>query len=280
VVILGAGRRVQEDVIPSLLACGIGQNEILIVRKRPSKLLQFPKIICINSLQELDKNKLSRVSLLISCLPSDIQGIYISKLSQLFEFETILVDTPVEGILKVLNQELLEHIHVLEDAGVVFNLFHFSRTKPNLILNYRGFFEYHGVAMFGSLTKAKLKVIVRRIPKSNLRIYLAKKCICISIGQRNYSKSFIFMADMARLRRIRLVELQTSDIRLEELYYLASQLNIDMKLLFDKFPKNSLEVKRLGLAFGLRQFFIHGVTIFPKLDESLMNEELAKGLFE
>jgi len=280
VVILGAGRRVQEDVIPSILACGIGQNEILIVRKRPSKLSQFPKIICINSLQELDKNKLSRVALLISCLPSDIQGIYISKLSQLFEFETILVDTPVEGILKVLNKELLEHIHVLEDAGVVFNLFHFSRTKPNLILSYRGFFEYHGVAMFGSLTKAKLRVIVRRIPKLNLRIYLAKKCICISIGQRNYSKSFLFMADIARLRRIRLVELQTSDIRLEELYYLASQLNIDMKLLFDKFPKNSLEVKRLGLAFGLRQFFIHGVTIFPKLDESLMNEELAKGLFE
>jgi hypothetical protein len=279
-VVLGAGRRVQEDVIPSLLACGLRQNEILIVRKKPSNLSQFPKIICINSLQDFDKTRLSRVTILISCLPSDIQGIYISQLSERFDFKTILVDTPVEGIFRVLNQELLDKIRVIEDAGIVFNLFQFSISRPNIILNYKGFFDYHGVAILNSLTKPKLKVIIRRIPKLNLRIYLAKKCICISIGQRNYKKSFLFMADIVRFRRVNLADLQTSELRLDELHYLASKLNIDMKSLFEKFPKNALEVKRLGLAFGLRQLFNQSIIIFPKMEEALMNEKLAKGLFE
>jgi predicted dehydrogenase len=92
ILIIGAGNRVVNDVIPALGAIDFDLSKIIIVRKKAKQINKYPIITVFDNLKTVMEE--FEPELIICCVPPDELPSILSILIK-FEFIHLLVDTPI-----------------------------------------------------------------------------------------------------------------------------------------------------------------------------------------
>ena len=283
IVVIGAGRRVKNDVIPSLQSIQFDFNSLLVVRRKNQKLSEFPELKV-----EIDLNlalNYFKPHIVICCVPiTEFQNTY--SILKNYEIEYLLVDTPIYINSEVLKSAgKLKNICILEDSVLIpwIDAIRHKFTHSSILLIYQAMYEYHGLALLKAIFDSPIKVIT--LPKFINRYLILLKInntFIVWYRKRNYKKGFVVFFKNKQIECLgnnHLVDFQ------EEFYRallgdLKNFLDLDClhRKPFDtseriRFIRDMHFWKRLGLALGLRSLIYQNSNCFLKLDEMIEIEE-------
>lgn len=279
VLVIGAGKRVTGDIIPSLFASGYGIDDIVVWRIQNQKLATFPNIKVIRGFDSIKETRFHKDLIIISCAPPEDQFHTLNNICKIISPKTILIDTPVTFFNEAnkLNNYSLEKIYVLEDSMLIPYISKKSSTNyPFFTFVRKALFEYHGSALLERYFDDELEPLVI-MNKINLKILRTKnkKNFVIWIGKRNYAKG-----------RASFIHKLASEFQLSKFSNDLGQIYLEN---LDKYVMNGISLselcenpikymnvwKRIGLFQGFKLLSQQKV-IFPSLDAMVRIEEYSK----
>lgn len=290
IIVLGAGKRVRNDILPALVANGILEKDMFIIRKNYAILDDFPKIKVINDYNALKFENFSENTILVSSIPQSETIVALNRILRIVTPTTILIDTPVFKIaesIQNIKHEYGIHVNLLEDGGLIPWLDVFTKTKlmeTRFFLSYRAFYLFHGVSSFRKIIgeynfRGRSMLQGRIIHLSNDR-----GRDILQLGYRDYAKGRFFWFWNKKIvylglelkwakmfRRISLKDI-LSDEDYFEFYQLIEKFNLDPDSLFDNPIKYMHDWKRIGLYIGFKNLFDGNINIFPNLKAGVSNE--------
>lgn len=277
ILILGAGKRVKQDVLPVLMHLGYQHSDLLILRKNHKQLTEFPQISCI----QMNNYRLAEFNpeLIISCLPTSETIEVIRKILNITAPKHLFVDTPVSKIYEDLSKlEVLSGISVLEDNHLVFfgNQLKIAKSEPRLIFVRKGLYDYHGVALlsriFGKTSNIFFKIRVRSFL---ILVFKAGTRFIFWLGPRDYSSGEIYFANFRGSNS--LFQKYRFDTELIPEWATSYMLeNLETAEALEILGSNPIRYmpfwKRMALGENLGKFILNGENAFLTLDEALINE--------
>jgi hypothetical protein len=278
---VGAGWRVQNEVLPALLAAGVDSEQITMLRKLPKPVLGHPTIRNYTIISDITPEEVSG-SILICCIPGDEVFDTLSPLLAIGTPSSVLVDTPISSMQSELKA--LEWVHniqigILEDSVLIPWLSSIRDANPAIVRVRWAFSHYHGTALLSQLTNQKL---VRITPwpltyiipwvflDSNFRIFVLS-------GKQNQcrSRGFFFTRSGRLIREEEIVtakEMETWTSFADANLHLFGISYLDAKNAPFKYIS---EWKCLGLALGMRALISGRPSGFPRIDKALFFERLS-----
>lgn len=277
VLILGAGARVKNDLLPVLIQIGYTKSEVLIVRKTPDQLQNFPDFHCT----QFDSKILKEFNpfLIISCLPTIHTLSVIQEVLKSTNPNNLFVDTPIKLIYPELSKIVIPGgIHVLEDNHLVFflNQLEISKSSPGVIIVRNALFDYHGVALLSKAFGLNSRKYVKAKIKSFLfLIFVVGQKVVIWLGPRNYSKGEMYYSRRKRFQIIiEKYNLKTDSVSPWAFNFISSNFNpIEVARILSENPIKEMHLwKRVALGEALNEFLSQDKNSFLPLSMALKNE--------
>lgn len=277
ILILGAGERVKQDLLPVLFSLGYQGPELLLLRKSDKQISEFPQYKCIkfDGTTLLDFNP----NVVISCLPTgDTLGV-IHEVLSFTSPNNLFVDTPISKISsELILLRIPGGVHILEDNHLVFfsNQFILPKNEPKVIFVLKALYDYHGVALlskvFGKTSKRYLKFKIRNFL---LLVFKSGSKLVIWVGPRNYSLGNIYFLKMkgggCTFQKYNFSTKSapewTRRFLLENLDSLFAE-----QILSSSPIRNMLFWKRMALGEYMGRFLMDGENRFLTLEEAIENE--------
>jgi hypothetical protein len=188
-IIIGSGRRVQQDLLPSLSHLGIHKSIISIYAKREKNILVRNDNYKVNELKKL--KSLKDKSIVYIAVSKNAVEFVTKFITQLNPNIKIIIDTPIYS-KSFVNQFKNINISVAEDAFFLGKYLINSNLKLkrfNFLLLYKSAFSYHGIAFIESL----LSKIIFQVSFYNFYFAFSRKGISIIFGKKNYEKGNIYL---------------------------------------------------------------------------------------
>ena len=289
-VLVGAGRRVQIDILPSLLAAGILQSEILILRKKKLPLVNFNDVNVIIDFSDMGKFEFEDKCILIINVDQKIVVSVLQNVLTYIDPSFVFIDTPINRVAsevdQIANTKGLD-LRVIEDGFLIPWLPLFNRhflTQNFFAISYRAFYLFHGVASFRQLIGNNFF--------SGRSFFKGKIFLCsnkdsgkiMQFGSKDYSNGRFFWFFKGKLfyvgkkikhdgilKRVEVTDFVTeSDSQLFSNY--AMLLGIDFKKLMDNPIESMREWKRIGLYMGFESILVNNINSFPDTKQIVENE--------
>lgn len=228
-IIIGSGRRVQQDVLPSLSSINVKKNEILIYANRERKILVRDDNYEVQNLKKLkfiENNSIVYIAVTKSAVESVTD--FIINLSSTVK---IIIDTPIYS-RKFIKKYSNSNICVAEDAfflGRYLTNYNITLSKFNVLVLHKSAMSYHGIAFIESL----FDKIFFQFSFFYFHLGLSKKGISIIYGKKNYEKGNIYL----NFNKIKFPILNENEIKL-----------IGGRSDYDNLSYRFLDLKRIGLA--------------------------------
>jgi len=224
--IIGAGRRVQQDLIPVLKSMGVGSSLINIYAKNKKTIFVKDELYIVNKLNFLQK--IEDNSIVYIAVPPNASEFILKKIIDINNNSKIIIDTPIinESIVKLSKKKYW----VAEDAYNLGKLLsnNLNLKRFNLLFFQRSFFSYHGVAFVESILSTSFFIF----SILGIRFMFCKKGIAVIIGKRQYERGNIYL----NFSKIYFPKLNQKEINL-----------IGGLSDYDSLSYRFLELKRLGL---------------------------------
>lgn len=282
VLVLGAGRRVKNDVIPSLIHLGYSRAELMIVRKNSSQLKDYPQFSCI----QFDPKSIFEFNpeYVISCLPPEISSTLIKQVLRCSHPHALLIDTPIKKNAEFLKSlQLPGGVFVIEDNHLVYFARQMRELKPDLkvLILRKSFYDYHGIAFLastlGPISHFRIKIRVRRFLFLS---FFAGSTLIFWIGPRNYSKGEIYALRLNRVKKgFSKLVFDSEYLSSEEKELATNHFGLDeSKRVIGENPiRNMLFWKRVGLTKALGGFLLANRNEFISVRDAVRNEDFFIG---
>ena len=224
--IIGAGRRVQQDLIPVLKSMGVRSSLINIYAKNKKTIFVKDELYIVNKLNFLQK--IEDNSIVYIAVPPNASEFILKKIIDINNNSKIIIDTPIinKSIIKLSKKKYW----VAEDAYNLGKLLsnNLNLKRFNLLFFQRSFFSYHGVAFVESILSTSFFIF----SILGIRFMFCKKGIAVIIGKRQYERGNIYL----NFNKIYFPKLNQKEINL-----------IGGLSDYDSLSYRFLELKRLGL---------------------------------
>lgn len=189
-IIVGAGRRVQQDILPVLSFLGYKKEEIFIYAKTKKNILVRNIIYDVkkfNGIKKIDDKWIVYIA-----VPALINEFIIDQVLEINPRVKIIIETPINNF-SLVNKYKNYNICVAEDAyflGKYLLLKEFVKIKNfNLLFMYKSAYSYHGIAFIESL----LSNIFFGFSFFGIYIGFCKKGIALIFGERKYEEGSIWL---------------------------------------------------------------------------------------
>jgi len=188
-LIVGSGRRVQQDIIPVLEYIGCKNKDISVYATREKKILVRDSIYDVFNFEKL--KYIENDTIVYIAVPAAALRSVIELVLELNSSVKLIVDTPINSAT-VVNRFRGYNISVAEDAFFLgkylldSNLIH---KNFSLLTFYKSAMSYHGVAFIEVL----LSQILLSFSLFGLYIAICKKGVAIIFGKKNYEKGNIWL---------------------------------------------------------------------------------------
>jgi hypothetical protein len=226
-IIIGSGRRVQQDVLPVLNSIGFDKSEIRIYASRIKTIFVRDTLYDVFNFNDIDEIGDDSI-VYVAVTPSAIFKV-VSQIILLNASVKIIIDTPINDI-SLVNNFKNNNIWVAEDAAY---LGHFLKNTINLnvfnvMILHKSAVVYHGIAFIESLLlNSSISFTV-----FGSHLMFCKKGIAIIIGKRDYENGEIWL----NFKKLIFPNLNYSQIKL-----------VGGLTDFDNVSYRFLELKRIGL---------------------------------
>lgn len=277
ILILGAGSRVRDDLLPALVQIGFMPNELLLIRKSQGTLTEFPEFCCTQFDPGLVRS--FNPDFVISCLPSEVTPTVVYELLQHCKPLALLVDTPVQENLEFLEGlNLPNGVSVMEDNHLVFFNRQLALENPRhrMLVLRNSFYNYHGIAFLrsalGTISKFRLKFRLRNFL---LLVFFSGSTMILWIGPRNYQTGQIYSIQTGKLpQMLAKVEFKPFNLTMSEQEIVNRFLDSvsQEKVMRENPIRNMLFWKRVGLTLALNDYFFRNRNNFISLREAAINE--------
>ena len=236
-IIVGSGRRVQQDVLPVLSVLGVKKVNISIYAKREREILVRDVIYDVLNFKKLVL--IQNECIVYLAVPHIVTEKIIARILDINQSVKIIIDTPINNI-SIVKKYNKFNICVSEDAAFLGKYLlknNLDIKKYNFLFLFKSAISYHAIAFIESL----LSEILFHFSFFGIYVAVCKKGIAIILGKRNYEKGFIC--------------LNHSKIKFPKLSIEKQQL-IGGLSNYDSVSYRFLELKRIGL-FDLINNFIN-----------------------
>lgn len=287
-LLIGAGRRIRNDILPALLAMQVSTSRITIVRKSRESIKDFLEIRSFQDIGEAVRH--SNPDVIICCVPVEAANEVLSQLRNLDGPHTILFDTPVsQNFATLLELQKKHSVFALEESVLVPWLAQLELLvkKSRFVLFFRSFYEYHGVAVLSRIAETPLVRIWQKFQQGRrFKLFVTNdnRLFCL-LGYRNYPKASVFFLgkQLKLLSASRGLELQKVIVRESmKVFQLTTTMNnseqlnsmyveAQEKLLFSELAF----WKQLALITGLHAIEEQGEILFPSISEMFEFERLS-----
>lgn len=281
VIVVGAGWRVRNDVLPALLAAGVNAEDIAVLRKKSEPVPGYPSVKVHTSTAELVPSQVTG-SILISSVPTGEVFHALAAVLCIGTPASVLVDTPVSAIendLRALEWVFQVRIGILEDSVLIPWLRNIRVKRPLVVWFIRSLYHYHGTAMLAQLTDLQLVRITPWFLMSSLPwVFVDSRFrFFIMSGPKNPARARGFIiAPTGKLIR------ESEFVATNVWEFLAQHGGLRVELLGVNFldlqshPLQSVdEWKRVGLMVGMRKLIYGKEAPFPTLEEAVNFEGLS-----
>jgi len=283
VLIFGSGRRVKNDLFPVLINLGIDASQIVVVRRSRRKEPWHSKSQ-VFSLEEVNQ-KLAVPDIVFICVPPLEIALCLEAISKTSYCGQVFIDTPIS----ISSEEIHKYqsrfqMNVLEDNGLLPFIPDMQKVNYGfrLILNWRCFYNYHGVAFFRAVLKGAMTIrLSKGFGRFRVLVLSGSRTLIISITPYNYKKGSLKIFEINDLCRPLIISDLTkfstkaalySD--LQESEYKADSPLTSIDEIARREPVEFMNYwKRVGLFIGIGSFLNHGQMMFPSIHESFENEK-------
>lgn len=280
ILIFGAGKRVLDELIPSLLSGGVMEKDIVLVRKQNQNLPKYPKIRVLTQTNEIISTFKGKI--IFCCVPVNQQITLIERLFNLPTPKLIFFDTPVKDVYASLkNLANIHDLYVLEETALIPWIPEMRKilSGRNVLIFWRVFYNYHGVAFIRALSS---KYMVKRFQLPfGKRIYVsrAKGSVILVAGYHRKEKSKCFHLHLPLINLISPFNMQRQGKSLENLMSdkalnFLSEMNLKS---YSDFKSRSVfkdfdRWKFLALQIGIFELIDSSKILFPRLEDAVINE--------
>jgi len=233
--IIGAGRRVQQDLIPVLTDLGYSQNNISIYAKSKRRIFVRNTFYEVSNINNLNRDSIE--DFIYIAIPSKSVYKTLDKVFKINSEAKVIVDTPILSS-EIVNNFSDKDICVAEDAAFLSKYLIKNKTLLlyNILYMDRSAYFYHGIAFIESI----LSEIFFHFSLFSFYFAFCKKGVAIIRGPNNYEKGNIYL----NFKAIPFPNLSKSEVNL-----IGGLSN------FDSVSFRFLDLKRLGLKLLVRDFF-------------------------
>jgi hypothetical protein len=286
ILIIGAGRRVINDVIPALKSIRFDLDSLIVVRQQKKSLERFPELRIETDLV-LTLN-VFKPHIVICCIPVSQVPSITSILSN-YSIPNVLIDTPVYSNSKILfNKGKIENLRILEDAALIpwIESIRKKFASCKFLFIYRSLYEYHGLVLLREIFGLPIRRIgLPKFLNKHLVFLKINKTFIFWVRKRDYRKGFMIFFSKGTSKILGnpfLVDFQKEfftnfsqnlDIQINLEYLKEIQIQDYGNL---RFIKDMLFWKRVGLAIGLNSIINHELNCFITIDEMTRIEDLLK----
>lgn len=281
ILIIGAGRRVTKDLLPSLLYSGVNPDSILVVRRQMRKIEQFPEITISNNLEKTLSNFSGDI--VFCCVSHDAQNSVIASLRMSEKRLTILFDTPVMRAKDSLRDLCQHHaVSVLEETPLIpwIDKIKEEFSEGGIVIFWRCLFYYHGVSFIRELFHCDGGFKLNLPFGKQVLLFSAIKKRIIMAGYPKASSGKLLYIPLKLSSTNKIFGLNTSPAIAQEI--LDWQCFLSWRT-FNEKQYHSLREghifkdiniwKNLALIIGTSKLIRTGISIFPSLDEATRNED-------
>lgn len=280
ILIFGAGKRVSDELIPTLLNGGVVEKDIVIVRKQNQNLPEYPKIRVLTETNAVISTFKGKI--VFCCVPVNQQTTLIERLSNLPTPKLIFFDTPVKDVFASLkNLAMIHDLYVLEETALIPWIPELKKilSGRNVLIFWRVFYNYHGVAFIRALSS---KYMVKRFQLPfGKRIYVsrAEGSTILVAGYHKKEKSKCFYLHLPLINLSSPFNMQRQGKSLENLLS-AKALNFSSEMnlkSYSDFKTRSVfkdfdKWKFLALQIGIFELLDSNKILFPRLEDAVLNE--------
>tara|TARA_B100000989_G_scaffold188187_1_gene141667 strand:- start:11988 stop:12839 length:852 start_codon:yes stop_codon:yes gene_type:complete len=235
-IIVGAGRRVQQDLLPALSFLGYKKEDVFIFAKTKKNILVRNIIYDVKKFTEI--KEIDDKWIVYIAVPANISEFIIDQVLETNPRVKIIIETPINNFLLV-NKYNNYNICVAEDAyflGKYLILNEFIKIKNfNILFMYKSAYSYHGIAFIESL----LSKIFFGFSVFGIYFGICKKGIALIFGEKKYEAGGIWLNS----KKLNLPELTESEKKL-----------IGGYTDFDNLSYRFLDLKRIGLVNLINNF--------------------------
>ena len=287
ILIIGAGNRVLNDVIPALGAIDFDLCNIVIVRKSIKQLNSYPMITVFDNLESVMED--FQPELIICCVPTSELDSILSILIK-FEFIHLLVDTPIfPNLEKLRSISKTVSVKVLEDSTLIpwIDTLRSRVEGAHIVVVNHALYEFHGLALLnelfiGALKKFHLPKVVERY----LIIFYHKPFrFIIWFRKRDYLHGSILF--VLKFKALKIGGMSNADMQRQyaEQFFKNSSINtrkyllsktVDNDFMEIRFIKDMLFWKRVGLMLGFKMLIIDDLNVFVDLEKMIRIEAVLK----
>lgn len=235
VIIIGSGRRVQQDVIPVLLHLGYKKENINIYANRTKEI--FIKNTTFEVISTDDLDYIDGVDFAYVAVPPERVHDVFDMLFDLNNGLKIIVDTPIVNKLS-LHKYADKTIVVAEDVTHLCKEVlkkNLRLRRFNFLLMYKSAYAYHGIAFVESMFSG----ILFQLKILGVYVAFCKKGIAIIFGKKNYEKGYISLNSH---------KLPFPSLSKEQVHLIGGLSD------FDSVSYRFLDLKRIGLSFLILNF--------------------------
>ena len=286
ILIIGAGNRVVNDVIPALGAIDFDLSKIMIVRKSRNQIDKYPMITVSNDIEMIMEE--FKPELIICCVPPSELSSILSSLTK-FEFTHLLVDTPIlPNLEKLSSLSKTVSVKVLEDSKLVpwIDSLRSRVEGANIVIVKHALYEFHGLALLNELFSELKKFHLPKVVEKYLIIFHSKPYrLIIWFRKRNYLDGSIIFFKKTKVIKISSTSNTNLQWKYTEQFFKNCSTNTRKYLLADKVDNNFADIrfikdmlfwKRVGLMIGFRMLIINNSNIFVDLKEMIKIETALK----
>jgi len=286
ILVIGAGNRVVNDVIPALGAIDFDLSKIVIVRKSRNQIDKYPMITVFNDLERVMEE--FKPELIICCVPPSELSSILSSLIK-FKFIHLLVDTPIlPNLEKLRSVSKTVSVKVLEDSRLVpwIDSLRSKVEGAHIVIVKHALYEFHGLALLNELFNGLKKFRLPRVIEKYLIIFHSEPYrLIIWFRKRNYSDGSILFFLKTKVLKIGATSSTILQWKYTQQFFQNSSINTKKYLLSDnvdnnfeniRFIKDMLFWKRVGLMIGFKMLIISNLNVFVDLEEMIRIETALK----
>lgn len=247
-IIIGSGRRVQQDVVPVLNSIGLSSKDIKIYARRNKEIFVRNHKYRVSKIEEL--SYIPDKTYVYIAVPTNNLKITITNILRINNSTTLLVDTPINDS-SILEEFTNSKIWVSEDSKYLGFLLkqNIKFYKLNFMFFYKSAFAYHGIAFIESI----LSNCFFSFSVLGFYFMFCSKGIAVIFGKRDYEKGNIIL----NFKRLNFPKLSNDDISL-----IGGLSN------WDKVSYRFLDLKRIGLKEMIKDVLNNTTTDLVSLQEA------------
>jgi hypothetical protein len=197
ILIIGAGKRVTQQLLPTLISIGISQKNLIIVRKEKKMIKEYPEIEV--SCDLITTLKFFKGRLVFCCLDRNAYTEISDILLKIEDPKVIFFDTPIfRSFEKIIRLEKYHSLYVLEETILIPWIENFKQlfNTRGLVILWRMLYEYHGMALLKKLDENVRIKRIRFFNGKSLLVARVNKKLVISLGYYKVDKGNCKVLDL------------------------------------------------------------------------------------